>query len=343
MIRNRSLYVVGGILLAFMAQAGWSQTGVHSAMKSSPRAQDSSLPAEHPIKVMLVDGQSAGVYHNWRLTTPVLKKELEETGLFKVDVVTAPPSDGDFSQFHPDWKQYQAIVMNYDGPSWPEYLQTSFEKYVSDGGGLVIVHAADNAFPNWLAYNEMTGIGGWRNRNENAGPYWYYKDGKLTSDNSPGPAGMHGARLPYQVVTTAPNHPIMKGLPAVWMHVPDELYGRLRGPGKNMSVLATAHSDPKNRGTGFDEPMLMVLHYGKGRIFHTVMGHDVYALSCTGFIATYQRGTEWAATGRVTQKVPADFPTATTISSRVDIQEMDPEMLKGASDPIRLGGNSTVK
>ncbi len=292
---------------------------------------------------MLLDGQSAGAYHNWRLTTPVLKKELEETGLFDVTVVTAPPSDGDFSNFKPDWSQYQVILMNYDGPTWPEDLRKSFEQYVSDGGGLVVVHAADNAFPSWPAYNEMTGIGGWRNRDQNAGPYWYFKDGKLVSDPSRGPAGMHGARLPFQVMTRVPEHPIMKGLPPVWMHVPDELYGRMRGPGKNMTVLATAHSDLKNRGTGFDEPMLMVLHYGKGRIFHTVMGHDVFALSCAGFIATYQRGTEWAATGRVTQKVPADFPTARTVNYRVDIEEMDPDMLKGASDPVRTGPNSTAE
>lgn len=299
--------------------------------------------AEPIIKVMLLDGQSGGTYHNWRLTTPVLKKELEETDLFQVEVVTAPPSDGDFSNFNPNWSQYQVVVMNYDGPSWPEQLRSSFEKYVSGGGGLVVVHAADNAFPDWPAFNEMTGIGGWRNRNENAGPYWYFNDGKLVSDTSPGSAGMHGARLPYQVETRVPDHPIMKGLPPVWMHVPDELYGRLRGPGKNMTVLATAHSDPRNHGTGHGEPMLMVLNYGKGRIFHTVMGHDVFALSCTGFIATFQRGTEWAATGRVTQKAPADFPTARTVVSRVDISEMDPDMLKGASDPVHTSTQTAAK
>ena len=68
------------------------------------------------------------------------------------------------------------------------------------------------------------------------------------------------------------------------VHAGDELYGRMRGPGQNMTVLATAHSDPANHGTGNDEPMLMVLSYGKGRIFHTTMGHDVAALSCVGFI-----------------------------------------------------------
>lgn len=296
-----------------------------------------------PIPVMLLDGQSGGAYHNWHLTTPVLQKELEETGLFQVTVVTAPPSDGDFTHFKPDFGKYRAIVMNYDGPSWPENLRHAFEHYIAAGGGLVIVHAADNAFPDWQAYNEMTGIGGWRKRNEQAGPYWYYQDGKLLSDNSPGPAGMHGARLPFQLVTRDATHPIMKGLPTVWMHAPDELYGRLRGPGKNMTVLATAHSDPANRGTGHDEPILMVLHYGKGRIFHTTMGHDVAALSGVGFITTFQRGTEWVATGRVTQRVPATFPSANTVSYRVDIAEMDPAFLKGAAPVDRIAAKPAVR
>jgi type 1 glutamine amidotransferase len=296
-----------------------------------------------PIKVMILDGQSGGAYHNWRLTTPVLKKELEETGLFSVTVITAPPPDQDFSDFKPEFDRYQAVVMNYDAPDWPADLRRRFEQYVSGGGGLVIVHAADNAFPNWPAYNEMIGIGGWRGRTQDAGPYWYIKEGKLISDPSLGPTGAHGARLPYQVKTQQPEHPIMKGLPPAWMHYPDELYGTLRGPGKNMTVLATAHSDLNNKGTGHDEPMLMVLHYGKGRIFHTVLGHDVAALSCVGFIATFQRGTEWAARGKVTQKVPGTFPTAATVSYRVDIAEMDPDLLRGASDPVRIGAKPVEK
>lgn len=284
-----------------------------------------------PIRVLLLDGESGGPYHNWRLTTPVLREELEETGLFQVTVLSAPAHDGDFSGFDPKFGQYQVIVMNYDGPNWPENLRAQFEQFVSGGGGLVIVHAADNAFPNWSAYNEMIGVGGWRNRNEQAGPHWFFENGKLTSDASPGRAGNHGNRLPFQVTARDTQHPIMRGLPPVWVHSADELYDSLRGPGKNMTVLATAHSDPDNHGTGHDEPIVIVLQYGKGRIFHTPMGHDVSALSCVGLMTLLQRGTEWAATGAVTQKVPSSFPTAHTISQRADILSMDPDLLKGAS------------
>jgi uncharacterized protein len=174
----------------------------------------------------------------------------------------------------------------------------------------------------------MIGIGGWRGRTEKNGPYWYYKDGKLTSDPAPGPAGSHGRRTPFQIMVRE-DHPITRGLPKVWMHQGDELYARLRGPGKNMTVLATAFSDPANDGTGHDEPMLMVLSYGRGRVFHTTLGHDINALSSVDFVVTFQRGAEWAATGRVTQKVPADFPTANSVSYRTGLAAMDPGYARG--------------
>jgi len=281
--------------------------------------------AAAPIPVMLLDGESGGPYHDWPHVTPVLKKILDETGLFDTTVVTAPPAGADVSTFSPQWQRYKVVVMNYDAPDerWPAPLKASFEQYIRDGGGFVPVHAADNAFPNWAAFNEMIGVGGWRGRTAQSGPYWFVNDGKLASDPSPGQTGSHGRRVPFQLAVREPNHPIMRGLPPLWMHQGDELYARLRGPGRNMTVLASAYSDPANAGSGRDEPMLLALSFGKGRVFHTTLGHDINALSSVDFVVTLQRGTEWAATGEVTQKVPTWFPTAATVSYRADLAAMD--------------------
>jgi len=273
----------------------------------------SAAPAK--LKVLIVDGQNN---HHWEQTTPVLKQILIETGRFDVDVATSPPKGEPMDGFRPPFSKYDVVVMNYNGDDWPQATRDDFVKYVSSGGGLVIYHAADNSFPDWKEYNEMIGIGGWKGRDEKSGPMVRWRDGKMVLDTTPGRAGMHGPQHPFQIVARDPNHPIMAGLPKKWMHSPDELYSKLRGPAKNIDVLATAYSDPAGKnGTGENEPMLLTIRYGKGRIFHTALGHDVDQLRCVGFITTFVRGTEWAATGKVTlTDVPPDFPTADKISQR---------------------------
>jgi type 1 glutamine amidotransferase len=258
-----------------------------------------------PRKALIIDGQNN---HDWKATTPVLKKLLEESTLFTVDVATAPPKGGDMSAFKPDFAGYAVVVLNYNGDSWSDETKAAFEKYVSAGGGVVSYHAADNAFPEWRQFNEMIAVGGWGGRKPDFGKAARFRDGKLELGTPARNCGNHGQRLPFLVTARDPRNPVMKGLPATWMHAGDELYDTLCGPAQNVDVLATAHSEPGNRGSGHDEPMLMVIKYGKGRVFHTTLGHDVPAMQCAGFITTFLRGTEWAATGKVTQKVPNDFP-----------------------------------
>jgi len=276
-----------------------------SAVASSATADDKIL------KALIVDGQNN---HDWKGTTPILKKTLEDTKIFKVDVATAPPKDT--AGFAPKFSDYDVVVSNYNGAEWPRETKSAFVEYVAKGGGFVTVHAADNSFPKWPEYNAMIGVGGWGGRNEKDGPYVRYRDGKIVRDEIKGNGGSHGAQHAFLVEIRDKEHPITKGLPEKWLHAQDELYDRLRGPAKKMTVLATAYADPKKGGSGENEPMLMVIDYEKGRVFHTTLGHSVGAMKCVGFQVTLARGCEWAATGKVTFNVPDDFPTAEKVSTR---------------------------
>jgi uncharacterized protein len=268
-------------------------------------------PAATPLKALIVDGQNN---HAWKETTPVLKAILEDTKLFTVDVATAPPKDT--TGFAPKFSDYAVVISNFNGADWPEETKSAFVEYVAKGGGFVSVHAADNSFPKWPEYNAMIGVGGWGGRTEKDGPYVRFKDGKVVRDETPGRGGSHGKQHPFLVEIREPSHPITMGLPPKWLHAQDELYDRLRGPAKNLTVLATAFADPKQGGSGENEPQLMVVDYEKGRCFHTTLGHSAAAMKCVGFRATFARGCEWAATGKVTQKVPDDFPTEDKVSVR---------------------------
>jgi len=272
-----------------------------------------SLTAGDKISVLLIDGQNN---HAWKKTTPVLVDILEKSGHFAVDVATSPPGK-DLAGFRPKFAKYDVVVSNYNGRMWPQETQRDFVEYMRGGGGFVVVHAADNAFGKWPEYNEIIGIGGWGGRNEKSGPYVRWRDGKIVRDTQKGRGGGHGSQHDFIVETREPNHPIMKGLPTRWLHAKDELYDKMRGPAKNLTVLATSFADPKQRGSGEHEPMLLTIDYGKGRCFHTMLGHGPRAMQCVGFQITLLRGTEWAASGKVTiTGVPDDFPTAEKVVVR---------------------------
>ena len=129
----------------------------------------------------------------------------------------------------------------------------------------------------------------------------------------------HGSKHPFQIKVRAHNHPIMNGIPHAWMHASDELYHNMRGPAKNLTVLSSAYSDPKERGTGLHEPMTWEVKYGQGRVIVTSMGHlwkgdmrngKFSALQCVGFQTIFNRSCEYAANSTVTLPVPTSFPSA---------------------------------
>ena len=291
------------------------------------------------LKVLIVDGQNN--HHAWPKSTIMMREYLQETGLFEVDIArtkftwngkqeaaylplagVGPTEDLPKAQtdpdFKPDFAKYSAVISNfgYNAAPWPEETQKAFEKYVREGGGFVSVHAADNCFPNWPEYNRMIGLGGWGGRNEKHGPYVYINaEGKVVRDPKPGPCGTHGPLNDFLITTRSQVHPVTKGLPEKWMHASDECYSLLRGPAEEMEILATAAEPQKLRDEGRNEPMLMAIGYHKGRVFHSTLGHHAESFECVGFKVTFLRGTEWAATGKVSlTEIPANFPKEDAVS-----------------------------
>jgi type 1 glutamine amidotransferase len=299
-----------------------------------------SLSIQAQLRALIVDGQNN--HQVWPKSTIMMKVYLEETGLFEVDIqrtkytwkgereeaylalagvgetenLSEPRKDENFA---PQFKNYDVIISNFGwkAADWPEATQIALEEYLKNGGGFVSIHAADNSFPNWKEYNKMIGIGGWGGRTEKDGPYVYYtNDNKLVRDDSEGSAGAHGPQHQIPITVRVKDHPITKGMPTHWMTSKDECYAKLRGPAENMTVLATGKDMSGKAPTDRHEPVLMVIDYGKGRVFHSTLGHDDYSLEGVGFIISFLRGVEWAATGKVTIAIPEDFPTENNSTSR---------------------------
>ena len=281
---------------------------------SSSGEEDASA-STGTLPILIVDGQNN---HDWKTTTPAIRRALESSGRFTVDVATAPATGSPMDGFRPPFKSYRAVLSNYNGDSWSAQTQLDLIEYVRSGGGFVVVHAANNAFPAWPEFNELIGLGGWGGRDERSGPYLVLEAGQWKRDFSPGIGGAHGPQYAFPVLIRDTEHAITRGMPREWLHVQDELYSHLRGPTREITVLATSFSDPGKRGSGRHEPVLFTLEFGQGRVFHTPLGHAEYSLNCVGFITALQRGTEWAAINRVTLPIPDDFPTAQQTRSRGD-------------------------
>ncbi len=145
----------------------------------------------------------------------------------------------------------------------------------------------------WLEYEKMC-AGNWRPNN-----------------------GQHSPRHDFTVEIKDTEHPITRGMKSSFLQPNDELYSNLRWqPEGSYHVLATAWDDharygdkaaQPTPGPGRHHPVLWTVRCGKGRVFGDVLGHDAAAMQSPGFIATFVRGTEWAATGEVTLPLPAEL------------------------------------
>jgi type 1 glutamine amidotransferase len=271
--------------------------------------------AEEKLKVLIIDGQNN---HDWRKTTPILKDFLEKTGRFTVEVATTP-TDGkapkeDWDKFRPEFTKYDVVLSNYNGQPWPEEVNKAFVDYVSNGGGVVIVHAANNAFSGWKEYNEMIGLG-WRGADFGERVYYNDEGKEVRAPKGEGPGAGHGPMHEFAVIIRDAEHPVTKGMPKTWKHANDELYQGQRGPAANMKILATAFAATDKSGTGVHEPMIWWIPFGKGKVFTTVMGHADQSMTCTGFQSTVARGCEWVATDKVTLPLPENFPTADQVKT----------------------------
>lgn len=168
--------------------------------------------ARRPIRALIVTGQNN---HNWPVSHRALQAILQNSGLFAVDLAVSPPQGGDMDAFDPDFSAYRVVILDYNGDRWSASTERRFLDYVRDGGGVVLYHAADNAFPDWEEFNRIAALGGWGGRDERSGPYLYWKDGSLVRDTTKGPGGSHGEQREYSMNGRNAEHPVVRGLRAV--------------------------------------------------------------------------------------------------------------------------------
>lgn len=273
-----------------------------------------------PVRVLIVDGVNN---HDWVTATHAITEILTAASLFSVEVSTTPPRGAPqeaWNSWHPDFSRYDVVINNFngghleDGIEWPPSVQRSLETFVRAGGGLVVYHAANNAFLKWNAYNDMIGLG-WRSKTFGPGLAVSDDDKIVIIPQGTGLEPGHPERLEFQIHVRDTHHPITAGMPRVWMHPSEQLTHGQHGPAEGLTILTYAHSPVSKQ----NEPMDWVRTYGKGRVYTTMLGHTWAGeptpnLDCVGFQTLLSRGVQWAASGVVTIPIPPNFPGPDAVS-----------------------------
>lgn len=264
-----------------------------------------------PVPVLIIDGFSN---HDWKQTTAVTKWILENSEYFEVDVSTVPADSGEWKEWSPDFEQYAVVIQNTNNIHdhrlrWPAHAEKELETYVKNGGGLYILHSANNAFSHWEEYDKMIGLG-WRQQTSGYALEIGENQEILRIPPGEGKGTGHGDRFDAVIQILSP-HPINRDYPAQWKTAHTEVYSYPRGPAENMDVLSYAFDSTDTQRLW---PVEWVVSYGEGRVYNSSLGHlwsgEIYpeAYRCVGFQTTMIRAVEWAATGEVTYPVPDEFP-----------------------------------
>lgn len=227
-------------------------------------AQDAAVAKPASARILLVTGDDYPG-HLWKQTAPALKELLEKDPRLAVRVVE-DPHFLDSSAI----TNYAAIILhwkNWEVPGPGPAARANLKRFVENGGGLMLTHFACGAW-----------YGEWPEFKNLAGRAWFGQDG----------GRQHDPRGKFTIEIADPAHPITKGLEP--FETDDELYTCLIGDAP-IHVLAQARS----KADGKEYPMAFVLNYGKGRVFHTTLGHDVKALTNHSVPELLRRGCAWAA------------------------------------------------
>ena len=274
------------------------------------------------IQVLIVDGFSN---HDWRQTTALLRAILEPSGLFDVSVSTAPATAAStgWDQWRPAFRDYDVVIQTCNdingGPSWPRAVQLAFEEFVRSGGGVLVYHGGNNAFPEWPAYNQMIGIG-WRKKDQGVALTIDEHESIVRIPAGQGESTGHKSRSDV-LVHRLSDHPIHRGMPRAWMTPSLEIYYFARGPAEKIRILSYGH----DAFTDMNWPLEWTVQFGRGRIYSSTFGHvwkgDVQppSLRCAGEQTLLLRTLQWLANRPVTVPIPPDFPTAEATSIRPEL------------------------
>ena len=246
------------------------------------------------IKVLILTGNSDWS-HPWEGTAPFLQGILNNTGRFEAKLEEEVPGITAATLAN-----YDVLLDYYYGPRWGAVTEHAVEDFIRSGKGMIGIHG--------VAYGPFFGQAGGTPTEPRRmeGEPWAAFSEMLGMDWPMADIG-HATRHVFTVQWVDQNHPIARGLPPTFV-ANDELYHRIQLR-PNAHVLATAYDDPQFKGaTGKEEPVIWTVPYGQGRVVMMVLGHDLLAMTQSGFMDALAREAEWAATDSVTDSASSLAP-----------------------------------